>query len=217
MEQFRNILMTTIIIFFGVLMGTVYPEMQLFKWVDEKGTVHFTEDPTNIPEKYRDSSESRTMEEDRMTPEQRLEKRKQEEFRAPSQKDYPKSQPAEKKQVDRPRGKCEIVMVGRTENLSKGGMGETRVSIVITNNDVDEKTITESNIVGITPEKVVSRYKQRRSKNLPFNPPQLVPAEYRDRFTPKPFRIKVGAGEIYRGEIFFDRILPISKLELLGL
>ncbi len=28
---------------------------EIYKWVDEKGTVHFTHDPSNIPEKYRDS------------------------------------------------------------------------------------------------------------------------------------------------------------------
>jgi len=29
---------------------------EIFKWVDEKGTVHFTEDPATIPEKYREKS-----------------------------------------------------------------------------------------------------------------------------------------------------------------
>jgi hypothetical protein len=36
---------------------------EIYKWVDEKGTVHFTEDPATIPEKYREKAESRTMEE----------------------------------------------------------------------------------------------------------------------------------------------------------
>jgi len=31
----------------------------MYKWVDEKGTVHFTDDPSNIPEKYRQDAESR--------------------------------------------------------------------------------------------------------------------------------------------------------------
>jgi clan AA aspartic protease (TIGR02281 family) len=33
---------------------------EMYKWVDEKGTVHFTDDPSNIPEKYRQDAETRT-------------------------------------------------------------------------------------------------------------------------------------------------------------
>lgn len=32
---------------------------QMYKWVDEKGTVHFTDDLSKIPEKYRAEAESR--------------------------------------------------------------------------------------------------------------------------------------------------------------
>ena len=32
---------------------------QMYKWTDEKGTVHFTDDPSNIPEKYRPDTETR--------------------------------------------------------------------------------------------------------------------------------------------------------------
>ncbi len=35
----------------------LYAEM--YKWADEKGTVHFTDDPSNIPEKYRGDAETR--------------------------------------------------------------------------------------------------------------------------------------------------------------
>jgi hypothetical protein len=45
---------------------------EIFKWVDEKGTVHFTEDPSMIPEKYRDKVKSRETEEDLMTPEEKI-------------------------------------------------------------------------------------------------------------------------------------------------
>jgi clan AA aspartic protease (TIGR02281 family) len=31
----------------------------MYKWVDEKGTVHFTDDLSNIPEKYREDAETR--------------------------------------------------------------------------------------------------------------------------------------------------------------
>jgi hypothetical protein len=37
---------------------------EVFKWVDEKGGVHFTEDPATIPERYREKVENRTTEED---------------------------------------------------------------------------------------------------------------------------------------------------------
>ncbi len=32
---------------------------QMYKWVDDKGTVHFTDDPAAIPEKYREDAETR--------------------------------------------------------------------------------------------------------------------------------------------------------------
>src|SRR4030043_400046 len=45
---------------------------EIFKWIDEKGTVHFTEDPENIPERYRENVKSRLTEEDLMSPEERM-------------------------------------------------------------------------------------------------------------------------------------------------
>ena len=30
---------------------------EVFKWVDDKGTIHFTEDESAIPEKYREQAE----------------------------------------------------------------------------------------------------------------------------------------------------------------
>jgi Skp family chaperone for outer membrane proteins len=52
---------------------------EIFKWVDEKGTVHFTEDSATIPEKYRDQVKSRQTEEDLMTPEERAKAKKEQE------------------------------------------------------------------------------------------------------------------------------------------
>ena len=53
---------------------------EIYKWVDEKGTVNFTEDPATIPEKYKDKAKSRITEEDLMTPEEKIRaKRKYEE------------------------------------------------------------------------------------------------------------------------------------------
>lgn len=43
-----------------VLIGLALPaRAEMYKWVDEKGTVHFTDDPSVIPEKYRRDTETR--------------------------------------------------------------------------------------------------------------------------------------------------------------
>ena len=39
-------------------------DAEIYKWIDEKGTVHFTEDPATIPDKYRDKVKTRPTEED---------------------------------------------------------------------------------------------------------------------------------------------------------
>jgi clan AA aspartic protease (TIGR02281 family) len=44
-------------IMMAVLVPSSYGEM--YKWVDEKGTVHFTDDLSSIPEKYRQDAETR--------------------------------------------------------------------------------------------------------------------------------------------------------------
>jgi clan AA aspartic protease (TIGR02281 family) len=41
----------------AILILPSYAEM--YKWVDDKGTVHFTDDPSTIPEKYRENAETR--------------------------------------------------------------------------------------------------------------------------------------------------------------
>jgi clan AA aspartic protease (TIGR02281 family) len=46
-----------IFIFLTVVVPSSYGEM--YKWVDEKGTVHFTDDLSSIPEKYRQDAEDR--------------------------------------------------------------------------------------------------------------------------------------------------------------
>jgi len=54
-EKMRVII--PLIIILAVLVSSSYGEM--YKWVDEKGTVHFTDDLSNIPEKYREDAETR--------------------------------------------------------------------------------------------------------------------------------------------------------------
>ena len=50
----------------AVLAPSSYGEM--YKWVDEKGTVHFTDDLLNIPEKYRENAETRKPPKETSTP-----------------------------------------------------------------------------------------------------------------------------------------------------
>ena len=59
-------------IMFGLLLYSQSAQGEIYKWIDEKGTVHFTEDPETIPEKYRENVKSRTTEEDLMSPEERM-------------------------------------------------------------------------------------------------------------------------------------------------
>ncbi len=52
-----RVIFPLIIIILVFLVPSSYGEM--YKWVDEKGTVHFTDDLSNIPEKYREDAETR--------------------------------------------------------------------------------------------------------------------------------------------------------------
>jgi len=49
-----------LLIFAGwmILFGSVSSQ-EIYQWVDEKGTVHFTDDPSLIPEKYQDQVQER--------------------------------------------------------------------------------------------------------------------------------------------------------------
>ena len=48
---------SVLIIILGILVASSYGEM--YRWVDEKGTVYFTDDLSKIPEKYREEVETR--------------------------------------------------------------------------------------------------------------------------------------------------------------
>ena len=71
------LILSTII--FGLLLYSQLAHAGIYKWVDEKGTVYFTEDPATIPEKYREKTEGRTTEEDLIPLEQRIMQKKREE------------------------------------------------------------------------------------------------------------------------------------------
>jgi clan AA aspartic protease (TIGR02281 family) len=55
-----------LIIILAVSVPSSYGEM--YKWVDENGSVHFTDDLSNIPEKYREDAETRKPSEETPTP-----------------------------------------------------------------------------------------------------------------------------------------------------
>jgi len=61
------------------LMISQFIHAEIYKWVDDKGTIHFTEDPSKIPEEYREKTQSRTTEEDLIPLEERVRIRKKEE------------------------------------------------------------------------------------------------------------------------------------------
>ena len=60
----RSVLLLIIIL--GVWVASSYGEM--YRWVDEKGTVHFTDDLSTIPEKYREGAETRKPPKETSTP-----------------------------------------------------------------------------------------------------------------------------------------------------
>jgi len=65
----RVIIPLVIILVLAVIVPSSYGEM--YKWVDEKGTVHFTDDLSNIPEKYRENAETRKPTKETSAPEPR--------------------------------------------------------------------------------------------------------------------------------------------------
>ena len=68
-------------VFIGVLISlpTIFPSdaKEVYKWVDEKGTVHFSEDESDVPEKYRKQVEKRSVPKEAEGPEERVKDKKQ--------------------------------------------------------------------------------------------------------------------------------------------
>jgi len=58
---------------------------ELYKWVDEKGTVHFSEDESSVPEKYREQLEKKSVKEEAKPPKEKVKVRKQDGKGAKSQ------------------------------------------------------------------------------------------------------------------------------------
>jgi hypothetical protein len=209
MASMKTMMLVLMTILFGLSFISQPSYAEIYKWVDEKGTVHFTEDPATIPEKYKEEFKSRTTEEDLMTPEQkaREKKRYEDEVRERLKKENreydPKEYEKRVKEIEdqakkqREEGKCEIISYSQQN---------TCVDLVIRNNDREPKTITERNIIATTSKKIVTKWTKSGK-----------PDETKDRFNPRAVFIQIRPGETYRGSICFHRQLPIAKLELQGL
>jgi len=77
---------------------------EVYKWVDEKGTVHFSEDESSVPEAYRGRVEKKPMPEEARPPEEKATPRKQDGKKA---KDRPALK--EKERVNRNRIEGDVV------------------------------------------------------------------------------------------------------------
>jgi hypothetical protein len=62
-----------------ILLPPVYPSdaKEVYKWVDEKGTVHFSEDESSVPEKYRELIEKKSMPEEAKATEEKVKTKKE--------------------------------------------------------------------------------------------------------------------------------------------
>jgi hypothetical protein len=50
---------------------------EIYRWTDEKGTIHFVEDESSVPEKYREQLEKKSVPEEVKPPEEKVKVRKQ--------------------------------------------------------------------------------------------------------------------------------------------
>jgi hypothetical protein len=62
-----------------ILLPTVSPSdaKEVYKWVDEKGTVHFSEDESSVPEKYREQIKKKSVPEEAKGQDEKVKVRKQ--------------------------------------------------------------------------------------------------------------------------------------------
>ncbi len=204
----KRIVVIFLAILFGLLLNSqpTYAQ-QIYKWVDEKGTTHYSEDPNTVPEKYKNKVEKKDIDEfPLLLP------------------DKPKSKSIDQAIVEKPqgpRGECEIiafsqyeVSLGRTIASEQGTMSvsgnkgnyhgtttysdpkEVCLNLTIRNNDRETKEITETNVVATTSKRIGTR----------------------DTFNPKPFSMRIRPGETSQLSVCFGRNLgSILKVELRGL
>lgn len=239
MVSMKTVMVILMTILFSSLFISQSSHAEIYKWVDDKGTVNFTEDPETIPEKYREKAGSRMTEEDLMTPEEKIraKKRHEEEVRERQKrenkgynaKEFEKKVKEMEDQAKKKRqeGKCEIISYSQYDvnsgdgyisgDVSRSGslsgyiyqQKNTCVDLVIQNNDRESKTITDKNFIATT-SKRISTTEGRDIFGRSIR-------KEKDKFNPKAVSIQLNPGETYQGSICFDRQLPIAKLELQGL
>jgi DnaJ-class molecular chaperone len=79
MTSIKMVTVVLMITLFGLSSVVQLAHAEIYKWVDEKGTVHFTYDPETIPEKYREKTKSRPSGEESVTIEEKLRTRLEQE------------------------------------------------------------------------------------------------------------------------------------------
>lgn len=89
-----------------ILLPTVCPSdaKEVYKWIDEKGTVHFSEDESSVPEKHRGQIEKKSMPEEAKVPEEKVKVKKQD---GKGTKDRPAAK--EKEKINRNRIEGDVV------------------------------------------------------------------------------------------------------------
>ncbi len=78
----NRMLISAIAILLGQFLIFPFASAEIFKWVDDKGTIHFTEDESAVPEKYRQQTEKRPLPEDPGSPREKVNEDKQEKKRS---------------------------------------------------------------------------------------------------------------------------------------
>jgi hypothetical protein len=117
----------SVIIFFILSASIAFS--QAFKWVDEKGNVHFTDDYSQIPEKYRPGSERRGMPAEAVEPKltEKDESKSSEKVESKSS-ETPSSEKKEDIYKDR---------LGRGEDYWRGTVKQWRTQLATSQNRVD--------------------------------------------------------------------------------
>jgi hypothetical protein len=235
METVKRISLVLLTITFGVLLIFQFANAEIYKWVDDKGGIHFTEDPATIPEKYIDKVKTRATEEDSMTTEERVREKKkhEEEVREQLKKKGREYEANEferrvkeleaRAKKQREEGKCEIVSFSQFDrNLGGGhytGGGEVRGIVFpggMMKGEVEPGSYTGDRIdtcVDIVIQNNSSEAKTIQNRNI------IAVSQKGKTATPKTgVFISIKPGSTYRGNICFgQRLSQIANMELQGL
>lgn len=79
-----RILAILVVVLVVGFLSTQPAQAEIYKWTDDKGGVHFTEDPSAIPEKYRENTKTRSTADDALTPQEKVKKQREEQQKSRS-------------------------------------------------------------------------------------------------------------------------------------